>query len=492
MGKRQIQESFEIMGEWGLPGSTTQIAGTLSWEVRKAYLNLTNSFNPMRGPIHIEDSQIYPVIHGVTTNSEHITVLNAMRAGTNFSFGIAGVRQSEKLLSTCVVSGAHVFTDTLYSEMRVRIPGLLPWLCRSGITLTSIDKTIDNPASVIYQIEELNEDFFYVPIIQATLGWGIDRNFSADLISEIAVRATASLRITPDEPKNIGWYLDQIGKATTLLSFMAGCPMSPDDFEITLAGGLGKANLLVVLSGAKYCTHKTLSDFYMLRSAMDVDFSTVFIRWFEKYDTIAMPSQLALSILSSDGLWLHVEFLSFMQALEGFHRAILPGTYTTIDKYKIVGDVISNAIPRELASDHRDALKARIKYGNEISLRNRLAALVERLDESLRKFILGGDGKVPSSWLDTRNYYTHWDEVSREKILDNQSMLQAHVRMRHLIRALYFDLVGIPQTAILKVLCNASSDSQYLIQLNNRNHRAANPNDQSGAIMTILDGNADT
>jgi hypothetical protein len=45
--------------------------------------------------------------------------------------------------------------------------------------------------------------------------------------------------------------------------------------------------------------------------------------------------------------------------------------------------------------------------------------------------------------------------------------------------------VGIPEAAILAALTNASSESQYFIQLNNMDFRAQNPATQVGAIMQI-------
>lgn len=125
-----------------------------------------------------------------------------------------------------------------------------------------------------------------------------------------------------------------------------------------------------------------------------------------------MPSQLALSVLSSDNLWLHVEFLSLMQALEGFHRATMPGLYTSEAEYEPVKQALNYAIPKVIGPDHKEALKSRIRYGNEVSLRKRVDALVGRLDLPVRKHILGGDGSVPRSWVVTRNYYTHSRQCS--------------------------------------------------------------------------------
>lgn len=487
MSKHSIPDSIEFVGEWSLPDkvNSLHISGTLSWESQRATLKLHDSFKLLEGAIYGDEVHSYAAVHGTSTSSQYVTLLNATRAGTGFNFGAAGMRQSERLISSWVVIGDHVLPETLYSEIRVRIPGLQIWVGRSGVTQTIVDKTEQSAAAVLYCVEGLTEEIMTIPCLSATLGWGIDRNFSGDLVSEITVKTSACLKIRPDEPKALDWYFQQLGKATALLSFLAGSPMSPDHISAKTVASGTDVEILVALREAKYCSHKSVHDFYMLRNDIDADLRLVFAKWFELYDSIAMPSQLALSVLSSEKLWLHVEFLSLMQALEGFHRATMPGLYTSVDQYDSVRKTLSNAIPQSVESAHKEALKSRIKYGNEVSLRKRLDALVARVPQEIRVQILGGDGSVPRSWVVTRNYYTHWDEASRDSILDGVEMHRAGVRMKHLLRVLYLDFVGIPFAAIAKALRNACSESQYLVQLNNSAHRKSNPGDASGAIMHV-------
>lgn len=488
MTTHRIPAHAEFVGEWFLPSSEEEaqkIPGTLSWTSQQASLELHDSFTPLRGAIYGDEVHTYPTVYGATTKSELVTLLDASRAGAGLSIGPAGFRQPERLVSSWVVVGAHVDAQTLYSEIRVRIPGLQIWLCPSGIEQTILHKTKETAPSVIYRIESLPEEKSEISSPPATLGWGIDRTFSGDLITEISVMTSACLRIQTNTPQNLDWFFAQLGKVTTLLAFLAGTPMAPDEVTAKVANSDISVAVLVALREANYCAHRKPSDFYMLRSNMDADLGATFAKWFELYDQIAMPCQLALSVLSSENLWLHVEFLSLMQALEGFHRATMPGLYTSEANYETVKHALSNAIPKTIGPDHRDALKSRIRYGNEVSLRKRLDALVSRLKLPLRRHILGGDGAVPRSWVITRNYYTHWDEASRELTLDGVEMHRAGVRMRHLIRALYLDFVGVPQSAIAKSLLNACKDSQYLIQLNNAEHRKNHPEAETTPMMYI-------
>lgn len=480
MPKHLISDDAEFSGEWFLPQVENQppIAGNLKWTSRRATLHLHDSFTKMEGAIFGGEATSYPVVHGQTTGAQLITLMNALSAGRSINFGAHGLRQAERLVSSVVFIGAHVLPDTLFSEVRVRIPGLQMWIGSSGVSQTILPKAENSNAGVVYHIEGLKEEITEVPCLPATLGWGVDRDFSGDLVSEILVKSSACLRVSSPEPRSFEWYLEQVGKAATLLSFLAGTPMSPDHISAKLSGNNIEIEALVALREAKYCLHKNAHAFYMLRSSMEADIGKVFARWFELYEKVGMASQLAQSVLNSRGLWLHVEFLSLMQALEGLHRATMPGLYLSEQDYEPVREALSNAIPAHVLADQRESLKSRIKYGNEVSLRKRLDALVSTLPLSLRTQILGQDGTVPRSWIETRNYYTHWDESSRSLALGASEMHRAGVRMRHLLRALYLNLVGIPDAAIDKSLKNACDESQYLIQLNNMEYRKKGPDDK--------------
>jgi hypothetical protein len=338
---------------------------------------------------------------------------------------------------------------------------------------------------VLYEVPGLAEEIMLVAP-GVTLGWGIDRNFSGDLISDISVKTTASVRIAASEPQDLDWFLAQLGKITTLLSLMAGSPMAPIHLAAKTSAD-EEVEVLVALKESTQCAFRRGHEFFLVRDTMGATLDDVFSRWFAKYDAIETPSQLALSVLNSESLWLHVEFLSLMQALEGFHRAIQPdAVYATDAAYKEVERALYAAIPSSVGEDHRKALKSRIKYGNQISLRKRLDVLAQRLLPSIRSKLFGGSNKVPKGWVETRNYFTHWDQESREDVLDPLQIHRASARMRLWIRVLYLDLVGIPSEKIEAALDFANKESQYLIQLNSMERRRTEP-DQSAMSMQLKD-----
>lgn len=489
MAVRPLSESFDILGEWYLPENPGRvIAGRLLYTPKRTELQLNEAFQPMRGTVRAGDKvQSYPIIYGTTIRGDAVTLLKAQSVGLSLNFGSAGMRQPERLISSWLLIGAHVPPDFAYPEVSFRVPGLQAWLSRQIIESTFDKDQTTGRFFASYRILPIERDSTPIPSIDATLDWGISWNSNVDAFTTISVGVSAWVTIRPSSPKTIEWYFEQQDKIATMLAFLGGAPMSTDCIEASTDESHNNVSILVAMRDASYCAYKNPHDFYMARDAMDANFANVVGRWFEVYPKVEKPSRLALSVLASEKLWLHVEFLSLIQALEGFHRGLFDGNYMDEEGYESVKKALGDAIPEDLASDHKEALRSRIRYGNQISLRKRLDSLSALLSERVRQIILWPNGNVPHSWIDTRNYYTHWDEELRQNVLDGQSMYYANVRMRHFLRALYLQLMGIPQEAIYQSLCNASHTSQHLAQVNAIERQRIDPDDTSGIIMTVTE-----
>ena len=481
-----LSDSFSLSGEWYLPADAGQtIAGELQYSQERTELRLHNTFRPLTGTISAGDIiPEYPVVHGVTTSGEAVTILRAIRSGYSFAFGAAGPRQAERLISSWLLIGQHVDAGTTYPEVRFRIPGLQVWLSRAIVQEKFGESAEPGGRFHSFQLLPLQDESVRVPSLNATVVFMPSYTKSSDQFS-IAMQSEAWIVIRPDTPQTLEWYLEQHGRLEPLLAFLAGTPMSPDRIEAKPGDQLSAVAVQISMRDVHYCTFKGLHEFFMPRGTMDLDLPQLVNNWFELNQQVRMPSQLALSILGSERLWLHVEFLSLIQALEGFHRGLYPGTYMSDEAYEGVKRSIGGAIPNDIGADHRESLASRIRYGNQISLAKRLNQLVECLPESVRGGVLGTYGKIPRSWIDTRNYHTHWDEELRANVIEGQEMYYANVRMRSLLRALYLHHVGVPEAALLKAFTNTSNVSQQLMHVNATDARRRNPSAATAPIVTI-------
>ncbi len=451
MAERLLGDPFETLGEWFLPENPgRKIAGTLSYGPNGSELNLHQAFVPLRGAIGPGDSlQTYAIVMGTTREGDAMTILHAHRAGISFNFGSGGVLQPERLISSWLLVGAHIPQNFTYPEMSFRLPSLQIWLSRRVIHESHARDESNKKYIHSYTLEGIDKENFPVKGMEGSLEWYYQFSSSTDPFTSISVSVKGWIKVRPDKPKKIEWYLEQLGIITSMLTLITGTSMSPDCIKAGTGQKHQALTCLITFANRKCCEYKDPHDFFILRANMGVDLNNVINRWFAIYPKISQPSELAISVLSSETLWMHVEFLSFMQALEGFHRALFDGIYMNEKEYEKIKNLLCDAIPVNVSQGHKEALKSRIRYGNQISLRKRLDSLAGIFPEKIRKIILGPDGKVPRSWIDTRNYYTHWDEDLRDNILDTQGMYDANLRMSILLRILYLDLMGIPNESII-------------------------------------------
>lgn len=484
-----LQEDHEYSADWNLPGSTTCIAGRLSYTSCRAELHLNDAFTRLQGTISVSDIRpIYPVVHGVSSKGEALTLLKAQSIGTDLNLSSGGMRQPERVVSAWVVVGAHLEPEAVFKSVRFVVPGLESWLSRAAIA-QSFD--LDDEAgarSTTFVVRATDAEATHIPSIDATLEWGAVANILANPYQSIAVTVRGSVTIRPKTPQPLEWYLDQQGKLAALLALLSGAPMPVDAIQTYHDESSPPLSVLVTLRQGKRCKFKSPVDFFVPREALGDSFAATLATWFQEVGSVLIPSQLALGILTTESLWLHIKFASLIQALEGFHRGRFEGKYISDADYVPVKSALSAAIPSTVSAAHREALSSRIRYGNQISLSKRLAELRDCLGDQLANQIIARDGKVPRSWIDTRNYHAHWDEELRPNALDGQAMYNANVRMEHFLRALYLLMAGVPQGTLLRCLQGLSATSQQLARLNIIDRHAADPTAPSGVLMSIGTG----
>ena len=132
-----------------------------------------------------------------------------------------------------------------------------------------------------------------------------------------------------------------------------------------------------------------------------------------------------------------------MQAFEAFDRKVNPGTLTSPEKFKEVYDAMVGAIPRGTPNDLRQKMKAAIQYANEPSLRKRLKLFRDRLVSLVGSEAFGFKSSSIESLVQTRNYYTHYPEDLKEKILSPSSTVRETDRFSMLLVVCLLHEIGV-------------------------------------------------
>jgi hypothetical protein len=265
----------------------------------------------------VGDTQVYPLVFGVTREGEAVTLLSALRTNLSINMTQGVVRQHERLITSLLVVGAHVQIDQLYPQVDFRVPGLPVWLSRQVIEEAWTKDDSAGGYTVTHRVLNFPEEKMRVPAIKADLTWNIRCQSRTDRFASAYITATGWISIRPDAPQSLSWFFEQLSKIKALLTFLAGDSMSPDCINAAVELPRRSASVMVSLRDARCCSFTSLHDFYMPRSSMDVDLAVAVAEWFGVYAKVQMPSQLALSAMCSDGFGCTLSFCRLCRPSKG-------------------------------------------------------------------------------------------------------------------------------------------------------------------------------
>jgi len=153
----------------------------------------------------------------------------------------------------------------------------------------------------------------------------------------------------------------------------------------------------------------TLVSFNKIKSK----FSDILNTWFLFYDNYKSSFVLFFeSIYLLNKLNLENKYLNIVHSLESYHRKNQNHSNSYMEKEKYISSIykdLTKYIPVELEDDFKDALKSKLKYGYEYSLRRRIKELFRLNNDFINNFIINSD-ILQKEIIETRNYLTHYDE----------------------------------------------------------------------------------
>jgi hypothetical protein len=461
------KDSAETMfGEWWL-GDAPEVRrrGTLTWSER-ADLQLEGHFGDVTS---MAATPVYPVIYGQVLDGRRVTLLGGMR--TRFHLHLSAdvsASSREEIAAWTMFEGAWVTADEAFGDLVLEVPGLEYWLAQARIE-TTVDDTRSPPGFAVALPRPPRED---VPLPGVGLmAWEVLSNVEGAGTSRVTVVSHAWVRFIPESPQTLDKLLGYWSQLATFLTFAWGSRVGARDLHVRTQDGTS-VRVRIALSEAGPCDLTAAHAFLLPKAAGTFDLNDAIRSWFALDEAVRLPSLLARGAISVDQRWLHFDFLGLMQALEGFHRVQFDGNFMAPEAFAKVYDTVMSALPSDLAADHRAALKSRLFYGNEVSLRRRVTEIFRSLPVPLARHILGVEKGIPFGWVETRNYFTHWDEASKTNVLENQELVDACVRLKALLMILYLRLAGIPDELLERCLTGAAPIAQHLMQINVRAREA--------------------
>src|SRR5690606_16699510 len=225
------------------------------------------------------------------------------------------------------------------------------------------------------------------------------------------------LALTPDRARPLPWYTDAIAKLRNLIAlcfaasvYIEGVTVGPDP---TAGQDSSRSEVVYLQNPAPPAEPARLPLEWVKLSDFGDAAAEVVDKWFELYDVIEPALNLFFAALLGKRLYIDVRFLLLAQSLEALHRFTHRSRYVCQSDYVQIRKQIEDAIPSDLLPELRERLCGILQWGNEYSLRQRLAELDLGPLTRMGVAKMGKDKR--NKILDTRNYYTHYSTELKDK-----------------------------------------------------------------------------
>jgi hypothetical protein len=412
-----MTDEFERKGIWWLPDKPERkLVGTLKYSPRDGgELELVGGFASLKELVDGVWVMAPSVILGVEQDGKKITLLHCVQKTWATGGGYAICSFSAQV----VCMGAHYTTpqEMVFAGLWVHYSHLDEWANQSFFTFEEEGDlrrvTHTKPKEVLATIDDRavvsvsscrRERWHHTPTRAISI------EYDAKIGFDLAHNATLSEYTRLVQTVQVFLAL-AVGEAVYPLHMTSTQP-------VQLPGGRTAASPVQIWLPSLRIpdAEREVSQNDMLFTLADIagKFGPILNKWFENAELLEPVYNLYFGTMSAPMMSEEPRFLSLTQAMESFHRRRYAGAYLSRDEYTPVYERLLESIPQSVAGPHRDALKTRLFYGNEFSLRKRLEEIIDSHQELLGP-IIGDRESFVFQVKQTRNYLTHYDEDIKNK-----------------------------------------------------------------------------
>lgn len=434
-----LDQEFTLRGRWWRPSvPDDEIHGVLSQSGSDGCtLDLVSSFGPAHVPLMALLNHDDFVVHGWAENDTAITLWNCFVVEQKF-----GATNPLKLRCHKVAVGHHFQPDDkIFSYIETNTTGLSEWL-------GTVPITADHRTGKWQFASRLGKPRGWkqkIPALEAVLSpqYEYEGSLSGDGY-RLRAEVTPFLRIEPDTRLSVDALLNLQWRVNSMLTALMGDVVFSRIVRVwTRPPGARKGVVCYVLYPGTRRRKAKVDYGWMPGSLARLRRASrkVMARWFERENFVKALSGLYFNVLYSPSRLFESELLLLTQALERYHRLRFGGRYVTEAEYDTTRRALVGAIPQTLEADFREALKSRIKYGAEFSLRKRLKNLIAHLPDAVRQLIAL---HIPAV-VDSRNYYTHYDPTLKPGAAAGGDLQILIGKLSALVVALIYFEIDFPQ-----------------------------------------------
>lgn len=394
-----------------------------------------------------EDPRIERILGRVEKDGA-VTLLDCFYISWNISFGAP---LKSRIFARSAILGIHCEDKALtINTLQFSIEGIDEWLGINSITIEhdKIEKTNTIKAAKPQEISvNLSNEL--------TLTIRISSSLSIVLMKEAKITQKICLKLVSCEEHTIDEMISVAHKITTLVSFATSQNVSIEDVQASSARFIdedGKPKQISVFYQSRpFSADKPKIDINRMLfryPQISTNPEMVFQNWFKAYETNRPTIELYFSAVHDGYSFIDGKFLALTQAMESYHRRTSDETVMAEKDY----EQLCNTLLVNCPAANRKWLSEKLKYGNEISLSKRIKSIIRPFEQHV-----GASKEVKKmirKIVDTRNYFTHFDESLKSKAAHGQELSDLCHKMEAIIQLHLLKLLGFDEEQIKNVLEN--------------------------------------
>jgi hypothetical protein len=405
----RITDSFELKGEWYLPGTDQKFGGTLVYNYDGIYLELYGAFQKNEECFTINNNK-FDFIIGNCENSIEVTLLDGFEINHQF-----GYIEISKLTFNQMLIGGHFTSEEeiKFHWMNVKYTYLEEWFeDRVFNDLFSDSK----PRTC--EIKYTQPDFRFeveIPIVNAILKGGNYYKFIHGLYEQkITHENCIGIYPNNEKTKSFKWYIEIENKIKGLLAFLINRPVYLTQIIAKVEHDKrfnGYEDIYVFPSKANKFKKVKINPSSLFITLNDIGDSLqkVVNSWFdEKMEKSIKNYTRNIFRGESDTL---TNFINYTKALESLHRETSENAqYMSKSRYEKIKKKMLEAITDDVSEEFKNKLRGDLGYFYQHEFGKRITDVFESLDVRIKEFILSD--KSIESFVNrikrSRNYYTHY------------------------------------------------------------------------------------
>lgn len=448
----RIKEKIEKAGSFWLPGKEeNKVPGEISIvDGGKVTLTVLSNLGSVAGSI--ADIRVGRVL-GNVEGFGCVTLEGCFYTTLRLAFGNS---QSKSVLSVGrLFAGVAYGDDVIKSSMlSFSVEGLDEWVGVTGIKVARDDETF-RVVSISYEP---------VPTISVRLSEGIELKIifswttpGFPIQREAKITQKVRMELHSNSEVSVTDLTAMAYKVVTFLCMGTDAIVSIEDPTIfyveseDFEGEPRKHAVKLFYSSLPYSPaipnvtwHELIFNYRQLNGSLESKLQ----RWIGCFEKVDPSINLYFSVKMGDYRYLDAKFLALAQALESLHRRTRKGVVQPKAQFKVMKQKIVGSCPEE----YREWLASKLVYANEFSLAHRLKELISIFSsvfdvqdnrEGVENLgVKSNDEKSDSenielfvrTIVDTRNYYTHFDESGKRSIARGAQLASLVNRMELLMQ----------------------------------------------------------